>query len=396
MNYSYRLNNSEALRSSFDKSISGKYEDLNPLFSNDYDFRVNTNSGGINFRVNKSKYNYSLGGNISNADFRQHDLVKDSLTSYSFTNFFPKANFRYNFGPQRRLAMNYNGNTRQPTLEQLQPIRENTDPLNIRIGNPDLTQEFRHSVNLNFSDYKVLTSRHVYISVNYAFVDNAISSRTTVNKSGERTTQYVNVDGNYNLRGYSGYWKQIKKLNLNLGVNADFGISRNTNFINGSENVSDNNSGSIGLNLNYDKEKKYSFSLNPRFGYTKSKSSTSPVITQYWTSDNQVDATVELPWKMQINTNAEISLREKTDVFVDNNNVIRWNAWLSKKFWKSNSGEIRFAIYDILDQNIGFRRSAIDNIISENTYDTFRRYWLLSFTWNFTKNPAVATPGTTK
>ena len=79
MNYSYRVNNSEALRSSFDKSINGKYEDLNPLFSNDYDFRVNTNSGGMNFRVNKSRYNFSFGGNISNADFRQKDLVKDTL-----------------------------------------------------------------------------------------------------------------------------------------------------------------------------------------------------------------------------------------------------------------------------------------------------------------------------
>jgi hypothetical protein len=206
----------------------------------------------------------------------------------------------------------------------------------------------------------------------------------------------VNVDGNYNLRGYSGYWKQIKKWNLNLGINADFGISKNTNFINGLKNINDNTSGSIGLNVNHDKEKKYSFSLNPRFGYTTSKSSITPVITKFWTSDNQIDATVELPWKMQVNTNAEISLREKTDVFDKNNNVVRWNAWMAKKFWKNNAGEIRFTIYDILDQNIGFRRSANDNFITENTFDTFRRYWLLSFTWNFTRNPAVATPGTTK
>jgi hypothetical protein len=205
------------------------------------------------------------------------------------------------------------------------------------------------------------------------------------------------VDGNYNLRGYSGYWKQIKKWNLNIGVNMDIGISRNTSFINGLLNVNKNKSGSIGLDLNHDKEKKYSFSISPRFGYTSSVSSIRKDIkTQYWTSDNNIDATVELPWKLQANTNAEISLREKTDVFDKNNNVVKWNAFLGKKFWKNNSGEIRFAVYDILDQNIGFRRSANSNFISENTYDTFRRYWLLSFTWNFTRNPAVATPGTTK
>jgi hypothetical protein len=396
MNYSYRVNNSEALRSSFDKSTNGKYENLNPLFSNDYDFRINTNSGGLNFRVNKSQYNYSFGGNISRADFRQQDLVKDTLSSYSFTNFFPRANFRYNFGPQKRLGLNYNGNTRQPSLEQLQPIRENTDPLNIQIGNPDLKQEFRHSISMNYNDYKILTSRNMYFSVYYAFIDNAISSDVTVDNSGKRVTRFINVDGNFLLNGYMGYWKQIKKWNLNLGINGNVNISHNTNFVNNLENINNNRSGSVGLNINHDKEKKYSFSLNPRFGYTTSRSSISTVKTQYWTSDNEIDATIELPWKLQFNTNAEISLREKTAVFGDNNNVTKWNAWLAKKFWKSNSGEIRFSIFDILDQNIGLRRTANSNFITENRYDTFRRYWLLTFTWNFTKNPAVATPGTAK
>jgi len=396
LNYSYRINNSEALRSSFDKSINGKYEVLNPVFSNDFDFKINTNSGGINFRVNKKKYNYSFGGNVSYADFRQQDLVKDTLSTYSFTNFFPKANFRYMFGPQKRLGMNYNGNTRQPTLDQLQPIRENTDPLNIVIGNPDLKQEFRHSFNLNYNDYKILKNRNLYVGINYSFVDNAISSKSNVDTLGKRITQFVNVDGNYMLNGYTGYWKQIKKWNLNVGMNMNFNVSRNSNFVNGRENVNDNKGASVGLNINHDKEKKYSFSVNPRFGYTTSQSSIRKDIkTKYWNSDNEIETTIELPWKMQFNTNADISLREKTPVFADNNNVIKWNAWLAKKFWKSNGGEIRFSVFDILDQNIGLRRTANSNFISENRYDTFRRYWLLSFTWNFTRNPAMATPGTT-
>ena len=396
LNYSYRLNNSESFRSSFDKSTNGKYENLNPLFSNDYDFRINTNSGGLNFRVNKSKYNFSIGGNISDARFRQQDLVRDTLSTYSFTNLFPRANFRYNFGPQKRLGMNYNGNTRQPSLEQLQPVGENTDPLNIMVGNPNLKQEFRHAISVNYNDYKVLTSRNMYVSVYYAFIDNAISNDVRVDNSGKRLTRYVNVDGNFLLNGYAGYWKQIKKWNLNLGMNANINLSRNTNFVNTLENVNNNRSGSVGLNINHDKEKKYSFSFNPRFGYTTSRSSISTVITKFWTSDNEVEATIELPGKFQFNTSAEISLREKTDVFADDNNFTKWNAWLAKKFWKSNTGELRFSIFDILDQNVGLRRTANSNFITENRYDTFRRYWLLSFTWNFTKNPGVATPGTTK
>jgi hypothetical protein len=72
---------------------------------------------------------------------------------------------------------------------------------------------------------------------------------------------------------------------------------------------------------------------------------------------------------------------------------VRWNAYLAKKFWKNKSGEVRISVFDILDQNIGVQRNASSNFISENSYNTIRRYWLLSFTWNFTKNPAgVAAP----
>src|SRR4030095_14278361 len=105
--------------------------------------------------------------------------------------------------------------------------------------------------------------------------------------AGKRTTQFVNVDGNYMLNGYAGYWKQIKKLNLNLGLNMNFSLSRNTNFVNRIDNVNDflenvnkNRNGSLGLNINYDREKKYSFSLNPRFGYTSSRSSVSTTETK--------------------------------------------------------------------------------------------------------------------
>ena len=113
----------------------------------------------------------------------------------------------------------------------------------------------------------------MYFSAYYAFIDNAISSDVTVDNAGKRTTRFVNVDGNYTFNAYTGYWKQIKKLDLNIGVNANFNFNRNTNFVNGTQNTNTYRAGSVGMNFNHDKEKKYSFSINPRFGYTTSQSS---------------------------------------------------------------------------------------------------------------------------
>lgn len=397
VNYGYRVSNSEALRNTFNKTFTGnvaKYESRDSLFSNDYNFRINTQIGGLNLRVNKKQVVYSLGGNISYAQFRQRDMSNDSLFTYSYLNLFPRANFRYNLGPQRRISLNYNGSTRQPSLEQIQPIRENTDPLNIQIGNANLKQEFRHNISLNFSDYKVLTSRNVYVSTNFNFVNNAISSSSTIDSVNRRTNQYVNVNGNYNLNVWTGYWFQIKKWKLNLGMNGGGGASKFHNFVNGKENVNTNNNFNVRFDLWYDKENKYNIRISPGIQRNFSKSSLRPdIVTKYWTSESDVEGTVFLPWKLELNSSANINIRQKTDVFPRDLNAVRWNAYLAKKFWKNNAGEIRMSVFDILDQNIGFQRNATSNFITENTYTTVRRYWLLSFTWNFTRNAATTGGG---
>ena len=395
MNIGYRVTNSEALKHSFNKdplANDPKYTVKDSAFSNDYQFRVNTSSGGLNLRVNKKKFGYALGGNITVADFRQTDLESDSLYKYRYVNFFPRANFRYIFGPQSRLNLNYNGSTRQPTLEQIQPIRENTDPLNVQIGNPNLKQEFRHVLTFNYNNYKVLTSRSIWLSGSVNLIDNAISTNTIVqdapDSAGKRITQYVNVNGNYNLNMWMGYWKSIKKWNVNLGVNGGATISQYNSVLDGEKNTNYNRSVNLSFNMGYDKEKKFEIYVRPGASYNYTRSSLRPdVITQYWTSESNIEAMVFLPWKLELSSEATVYLRQKTDVFQNTPNNTKWNAYLGKKFWKNNSGEIRFSVFDILDQNIGLQRNATSNFISENTYNTIRRYYLVSFIWNFTHNP---------
>jgi hypothetical protein len=397
-NISYRVTNSESLKNSFNKEpgTDPKYTIKDSLYSNDYQFNVNTSGGGLNLRVNKKKIQYSLGGNISVADFKQTDLVKDSLYTYRYVNLFPRASFRYMFGPQSRLNISYSGNTHQPTLEQIQPIRDNTDPLNVQIGNPNLKQEFVHRVNLSYNNYKVLTSRSIYLNGSVTATDNAISTNTIVQTSpdsaGKRITQYVNVHGNYSMNMWMGYWFQLKKLKVNMGLQGGADISQFNSILDGEKNTNYNRSFNLYYNVGYYKEKKLEINFRPGATYTSTWSSQRPdVVTKYWTSETNLDGTVTLPWKLELNTSVTFYLRQKTDVFANTPNTTKWNAYLGKKFWKNNAGEVRFSVFDILDQNMGLQRNATSNFISENTYNTIRRYWLVSFIWNFTHNP-VGTP----
>ncbi|ULQ53938.1 outer membrane beta-barrel family protein [Flavihumibacter fluvii] len=390
VNYGYRFNNSKALKSSFNKDNTGKYETLDPLYSSDYAFDFNTHSGGMNFRFNGDKITANFGSNISNANFKQTDLARDTTFRYNFINLFPKASIRFKMGAQRGLRFAYNGSTRQPTLQQIQPIAENTDPLNIQVGNPNLKQEFRHNFTTFFNDYKVMTSRNVYVNIGMNLIENAISGNDFVDSLGRRVYQFVNVNGNIDYFLYTGYWYQIKKwkLNINSGLSANGG--KINNYINKIKNT--NTYYTLGGNVGmwYEKEKKYSINFEFRPSYTNSKSSIRPdVVTRYWVIDNELSTTIQLPRKFEFNTSLNYNWRQKTDVFGKDRNVFLWNGWLGKKFWKNDAGEIRFTMNDILNQNVGFQRNASSNFISENTYTTLRRYWLLSFTWNFSKSPGA-------
>lgn len=387
-NYGYRINNSKALRSSFVKDFNGKYETLDSLFSSDYAFDFNTHSGGLNFRFNGSKITASFGSNINFADFRQKDLVRDTVYNYSFTNFFPKANIRFKMGAQRGLNLRYNGSTSQPSLQQIQPIVENTDPLNIQIGNPNLKQEFRHNIGMNYNDYKVLSGRNMYFSGGVNFIDNAISRADNVDDQGRREFSFVNVDGNYNFYMYSGYWKEIKKIKANVNFSLNWNGGKNNNFVNNVKNTNTYSTYGSRVGFYKSKEKKYNFEVSFNPNYTRNVSSLRPdIVTKFWTTETGFEGSVFLPKDFEFNTYINYMWRQKTDVFGEDRNVVLWNSYVAKKFLKKKTAEIRLSINDILNQNIGFQRNASSNFISENTYSTLRRYWLLGVTWNFSRNP---------
>ena len=389
-----RVSNSEAKRLSYDKSFSGKYDVLNDTFSNHYNFNVITQSGGMTWRYNGKKLTVSGGGDLALTDLKQKDELNDTLIKYNFKNIFPRGNVAYKFNSNSRVSLTYNGNTRQPTIEQIQPIADNLNPLNIAIGNPSLQQEFRHSFNLNFNSYKVLQQRGFNVYSSYNFISNAISisetTNTTGNSIGQRVYQYVNLNGNYSGYGGGGYNMKFKKADLNMSIGFNLNINHNNSIINGKPNVTDNNSYALNLNLYKFKEKKFDISYYTDVRFNTSTSSINrSVVTEFFTQNHNLGINVTLPYKLEINSNIEARLSERTSTFDQNNNFYLWNAHIGRKLFKNDKGLIKIQAYDILDQNRGYSRTINSNIIRENTFQSLSRYFMLSFVLNFNKTPGA-------
>jgi hypothetical protein len=368
---------------------SVKYVRIVDSLSNEYSFNVLTHNGGIAYRYAKPKrLTISFGVNVSKAFYTRKDLQTDSMAKYNFTNFYPQANFTWNLGSNGNLRLNYNGNTQAPSIDQIQPIQDNTDQLNIRIGNPNLKQAFRHNARLSYDSYKFLSERSLFTSFDFNTTQNDFSTINFIDEAtGKKIYQPVNVNGNYHVGNWSYYYKKLKKLNLFVGGRVSGSMNRNINYIDDLKNVNRNYQYTLGPTISYYKEKKWSWRIEARFSRNISKSSLRPeIVTRYWIQEHYADVNVHLPWKLEIQTDVSFNFRQKISAFDKNNNAIRWNARLDRKILKNDAARIRFQAFDMLDQNIDFNRNTNSNFSSESTYDTLRRYFMLSLIWNFNKN----------
>jgi hypothetical protein len=384
-NYSLNVNNSEIIRTTFSNLTNSVVDSL----STNYAYDILTNTGGTNLRYVDKKITASAGGSVSFANFKQTDRRTDNLPkfnqNYDRLNFFPRANFNYKLGQQSSFSLSYNGATTQPTIDQIQPVRNNVDPLNIAKGNPNLKQQFSHNFSGHYNDYKVLTGRWIWSSVSFNTISNDITQVDNIDANGVRTYSYENINGNYSAWGYVGGGKRIQKWDMNIGASASVNVAHNNTLVNGLKNVSDNNNYGFRLEFGYDKAEKFSIRYNPSINYSDNRATISTNTSSYWTSQHDFDFEVQLPLKFEIGADFNWFIRQKTEVFTSNNNVMLFNAYVSKKFLKNGQLELKAYAYDILNQNKGFQRNAFGNQVTESNYNTITRYGMLSLVWNFSR-----------
>ena len=391
--YGLGINNSSSTKLSFNREAGGEFTDVpDSTYSNKYDFNIVSHKGLANVKFVYKKYNFSLGASVFHTIFNQGDLLHDTTYRRTFTNYSPTATFNYNFTKQKRFTLNYSGSTHQPTIEQIQPIRQNTDPLNQQIGNPDLKQEFSNNIRLSLNDYKVLSGLYYYLGGGFNFTQNDITTSQTLNDLGGSTTQYVNMNGNYTSYFWGNIGKKLNKLDMQTGLNGNANFNHMNNFVNGVKNTSNNNTYSLGIELSKDWKKKdkevVSIEFRPTVSYNDNRATISTYTTSYWSAEINLEGSVELPWKLRVNTGVSWALRQQTELFRDHNSVVTWDAYCARKFGKANRAEVRLNVCDILNQNVGFTRNASSNYIMQNSYTTIRRYGMLNFVWNFAKRPA--------
>lgn len=392
LSHSSGKNNSITYRYS---SLTGKYDEMLDSLSNNFTQTIVINKPNIKVSYNfkKLKFNFGSGFGITNFDFTDVTFAKDYKRN--FTNLFPAASLNYTYKPNHSINFSYNGNTAQPSLNQLQPLRNNNDFFNQYIGNPDLKQSFTHSFNLSHQSYNFIKDLWMYQSFNVRSTANSITNSITTDlQTGKTVTQPINTNGNLSMNFWSGFGMKVKKLNMNVNLQPNFNFNRFADVINGNTSFSNTLRGGMGIWINKTKDKKYDFSLGNDVSYNRNKTSQNNNINKFLMNTLNVNATVYYKKVWSLNSEYNFFAREKTIQFQDNltNHIL--NARLQRTF-KDNEFTAYVLVRDILNQNIGIDRNFNGNVTSEVTNQRLQRYFMVGFAWDFKNKgakPAAQTP----
>ena len=368
-------------------NFSGKFDSLNPLLTNDFKNTYGYTNAGIRLRKQTKKYNYALGVNWQNSELEGKIINnnKDSVIGKSFTNLLPTARLQYYFTRFKHLQINYSTFTNQPTVTQLQPVVDNSDPLNKTTGNPDLKQEYTHALQASLFLVNPYKNRNFFAFFNLQETQNKIVNDDRIDTQGIKTTRPVNTNGIYNLTGDMNWGFPVRFLKANLGIGSNMSYYKGRQFINTAENKISALSIGPDIRLDINATDQLQLAFTAGLNYNNTKYSLQPSFnTTYISHQYGAEADWQLPGKFFLSTDFNYSINNQLAAGF-NRQVPLWNASISRQVLKFNRGEIKIRVNDILNKNIAVSRTSNQNYIEDSRVLTLRRFFLLSFTYSLTK-----------
>ncbi len=368
-------------------NFTSKYDTVVDSLSNHFKQNIiqNIPSTRINYAYKKFKIN--IGSGLSLTNFNLQDLDSNRIFNRNYTNFFPSANITYSYKSRSSIRLYYNGSTHQPTIEQLQPLRNNNDQFNQIIGNPNLSNSFSNNFRIDHNAYNFIKDIYSYQGLTINLEKDAFTYNRSIDvNTGKSTIQPFNTNGNFSAFLYGGAGFKIKKIDTRIGINQSGSLRRNVDLINNNKSFSDNINSRTSISMSKSKEKKYDVSISNSFNYNFQKTTQSNATNSFRTYALDLNGTVYYKKVWSLNTEYELNARQKTaQVQGITNNLL--NARLQKTF-KKDEFTVYVNVHDILNQNIGIDRNFYSNTFTEVRNDRLKRYWMLGFTWNF-KNKAT-------
>ncbi|MDE6322181.1 MAG: outer membrane beta-barrel protein [Muribaculaceae bacterium] len=393
-NMRYRWNNADKL--TYDRNLTfpdGPFGDpmvdpeLHYVDSLSNSFRNNffTQDIRLGFKLVKKAYTLDAGLSLVPSMQQSYNLLNSdrNIPRRWVWNFAPFLRYRYKLGKTRSIMVNYRSRSSQPSMAQLQPVPDYSNPLRVVVGNPNLNPSFTHYIRMRFQDFNADAQRSIMLMGDAQVAQNTIVSRTEYNSlTGGQTTTYANVNGVWSLRLMNMISQPLRNKHFTISNHLFVNLNHSVGYNNGLRN----NSMATRLFESFSfawRPDNVELELRPNYSLQLTHNSlpniSTPTIQSYGATFN---GTYYTPFGVVLAT--DVSYTGTTGYANGyNQNTWMWNGSISYQFMHGKAATVALKVYDLLQQKRDISRTVTANFITDERFNTLTRYFMVTFTYRF-------------
>ena len=340
----------------------------------------------VMLRVVRDAYNLNIGVQMvpQKSHFVQDYKGVHSDTTRTVTNFAPTADFRWKISNVSQMRLTYRANTSQPSMSDLLDITDDSNPLNIRKGNPGLKPSFTQNMRFQYNNYWQSYQRSLMVNANFSTTSNSISSMTTYDETtGGTITKPENINGNWNAFAMVMFNTSVDSAGyFNVNTFTTLRYAHNVGYVsllNQDSQESVTRATTIGerLSASY-RNSWFEFELNGSLEYNHNRSELQENNNlDTWTFSYGASTMLTAPWGTQLSTNVNMNSRRGYNDASMNTNELIWNAQIAQSFLRGNALTLSLQFYDILKEQSTFSRAISAMARTDTEYNAITSYAML-------------------
>lgn len=389
-NYSDIKNNNSNITSDTLGFGAGNFENQLDSLSNIFTSRSKSHVPGFQLRRETKKWKTTIGSEINFTSFDQFDLLRNNDFSYDQTNFIPRLSVQYKVSKYKKITISYNGRTSMPSPNQLQPFQDNTNPLSIVQGNPNLKMSYYQNLRLNYYTRSRIGGSYLSVWLNFGNKINGIGTHRIFESSGRTITTYENLPNAYNSNFGTSFSKKISQSKFRVGAYLWGNYAYSPNIIDNAAGYNQSVNVSISPSLRYYNQDLLSFNIDLATRYRNNSNNGNVNRTvSYISYSPSFDLNLYLPSFITIGNYIEYNYQPAVAPYTTPFTRTYMKSKISKQLLAKKNLTLSIELLDALNQNKGYNRQSNVNYNTESFYTTLGRYWLIGATWNFFSGPTA-------
>ncbi|MEM1120326.1 MAG: TonB-dependent receptor [Bacteroidota bacterium] len=380
VNYLYKNFKDEVERSVFDKKENTAT--FNPRLSNHFQRDYLYHRAGLTYKWNAKKWKLNAGIDAQTANLKGVFKLQNNELKRTFVNVLPKLFFTYDFKPTRTLRFDYRTSVQEPSLKQLQPIVDNSNPLILYVGNPELRPEYHHDFRLHFNTFDQFSSVSIFARLEGKFTDHKILNAVSIDEQFRQQLRPVNFGEERRLDGYLSFGAPIKPIKSRVNLTTKYGRFYGNYLVNNTANANDGANFSVDVNLSNKNTETIEWTLGYKWkDYQVNYPAEVQLNQSYSTAIFYADLSLNLTDSWTVSSIFDYTNYSNAS-FGDAIATAIWEASMDFHFLKNKKGTLSLIGRDLLNQNVGINRFNQANFLLDQRVTSLGRYFLLQFSYN--------------